>query len=372
MNKFVYRIHHTKLVQMAYSYVPVFKCLVDLIYGIFVGRSDLMVNRVYWYLYKITNYSRPDYILFKGLYINHLSLPNETNVLSINPNRIKYQIVSTPDETRPIEYGSWDLNKIKLENTHSNLKTSNPTEEIRVVIDRNGSFLLNDGIQHLLREKKAGSKSIKVTVMRRHYEWAKLKKEIYSYSQEQPKGVYQIPVHPDLRQINAHRRDDRWELIAKNIPINKGSVLDIGSNWGYFCHKFEDLGFDCSAVEINYRWLYFLRKLRDAENKNFKVIQGSVFKVPQKEYDIVLALSIFHHFLRSAALYEELTNYLNGLDIQYMFFEPHETGHGFPGAYIDYSETEFIDYILHNSCLNEYKLLGKTQRGRRLYLLSAT
>ncbi len=375
MNKFFLKIHHSKYFQSVYQYSPVIKKLVDTIHGIFIGRGDLMVNKVYWILFKITHYSRPGCILSNKSYIKQLAIPNEKNVISINPNRIEFMLVPATQKfqlNNPIENGNWDLKKRKFENIGYELEKRDSSEEIRVSIDRNGKFLLEDGKQRLGREKESGSESVLVFVTKRHYQWAKLKKEIYLYSQEQPKGVYQVPIHPDLKQINAHRGDDRWELIKKNIPISRGTVLDIGSNWGYFCHKFEDLGFDCHAVEINYRWLYFLKKLKEAEDREFKVIQGSVFQISRKEYDIVLALSIFHHFLRSSVLYAKLTRFLGELDTKYMYFEPHETGHGFPGAYVDYSETEFIDYILQNSRLKSYKLLGKTDRGRNLYLLSSS
>jgi hypothetical protein len=352
-----------------------------------------------------------------------LPIVNE-DIVYTYPDRIRYAIMPATQQwsnTEPLKNGNWDLSKKRLEEidtfcalreyfthgvplaeagyytsslepgelkekeidalycrirdtgykTQKELGNTSLSGEIKVSIDRNGSFLLEDGKVRLAIVKALGIERIPVVVTRRHYRWARFKEDVFLYSQEQPKGAYQPMIHPDLQKIPAHRKEDRWELIVDNLPLPSGTVLDIGANWGYFCHKFEDLGFDCFAVERNYRWLYFLRKLRDIENKRFEIIPQSVFDLKRKKYDIVLALSIFHHFLRSKALYNKLTKLLGELDMKIMFFEPHETGHGFPGAYIDYSETEFIGYIIENSCLSKHKLLGRTERGRNLYLLSS-
>lgn len=104
--------------------------------------------------------------------------------------------------------------------------------------------------------------------------------------------------------------------------------------------------------------------------KNFKVIHKSVFDIKRKNYDVVLALSIFHHFLRTKELFNKMTEFLTELKMKIMFFEPHETGHGFKNSYIEFSESEFVNYILENSCLNHYKYLGRGERGRSVYLLS--
>jgi 2-polyprenyl-3-methyl-5-hydroxy-6-metoxy-1,4-benzoquinol methylase len=244
--------------------------------------------------------------------------------------------------------------------------------KIVVAVGRNGEFILLRGHEYLALAIFLRLKSVPVQLEKRHYNWARFRKELYLHSQLYPKGIYQPLLHPDLEKIPHHRKgeEDRWALINKNLPFIKGTVLDIGSNLGYFCHKFEELGFECYALEKNYKYLYFLKKLRDFEHKKFKVLSKSVFDIKTKKYDIVLALSIFHHFLRTKKLYNKMTKFLDELDMKIMFFEPHETGHGFKHAYIDYSEIEFVNYILENSCLNNYKFLGRGERGRALYLLS--
>lgn len=179
-------------------------------------------------------------------------------------------------------------------------------------------------------------------------------------------------MHPDLKDIPSAKGHERWDLISKNLPFYRGSMLDIGANWGYFCHKFEDLGFICYAVENSPQELYFLNKGKRIGNRRFEIIPKSIFEIERKRYDVVLALSIFHHFLKSKQDYDKLSRFLSELDTKIMFFEPHQfNSPQMENAYINYNENDFINYILGNSSLNKYRLLGRLKDGRSLYLLSS-
>ena len=51
-----------------------------------------------------------------------------------------------------------------------------------------------------------------------------------------------------------------------------------------------------------------------------------------------------------------------------MLFEPHEAGHGFEGAFEDFNETDFCKFICDNSVLRRWNLIGKSSRGRPIFL----
>jgi hypothetical protein len=364
-------IYHSHLMWKLRERSSFVEKVVSVISGIYYGQGEPMTSKTCWRIYSIVRYFRYGYGLFRKKQIKNMSLSIDTEMIYISPDRIEYALLpsdSGHENTDPVEDGNWDLRKKKL--GLNDVSSSIDSGEIKVRIDRNGSFLLEDGVSSLAASKKSGARSIPVRVTKRHYKWAAFRREVFLYSQEQPKGAYQQVIHPDFQNIRFHRRDDRWEIISKNIPLSGGSVLDIGSNWGYFCHKFEDLGFDCCAVEHNYRWLYFLKKFREIENRKFEIIPHSIFDVKRKSYDIVLALSIFQHFLKTKELYDRLTKLLGELDMKAMFFEPHVPGEGHKGAYVDYDEDDFASYIVSHSCLSKYKLLGRSERGRNIYLLS--
>ena len=261
---------------------------------------------------------------------------------------------------------------IKINGFKTQKELGNPdlVDEITVNIGRNGEFLFEDGRHRLSIAKILDLKSVPVLITKRHYEWAKFKAKLLSYNKEH--RIYQPLLHPDLLSMQSLQGNERNFIILNNLPCSTGTVLDIGSNWGYFCHTLEDLGFTCYAVENNTEALYFLETLKGVGRKNFEILSKSIFEVDKFNYDIVLALNIFHHFLKNENDYHKLTDFLGKLNIGFMFFEPHNFNEPqMKNSYINYNELEFIDYIISNSCLNTYKFLGRLEKdGRGIYLLN--
>jgi len=246
-------------------------------------------------------------------------------------------------------------------------------DEITVNIGRDGDLLFNGGRHRLTFAKIAGIKKIPVKITVRHIEWEAFKKEIEMYAQRHNGKVYAPLTHVDLQTIPTHYTDERFEMIRSNVGKGNSTLLDIGAHWSYFCHKFEEEGFHCFAVENDEENLYFLRKLRRAENKKFAVIPESIFALSQKEplkYDIVLALAIFHHFLKEESSFQKLKLLLKSLDVNEMYFEPHLSNEPqMKGAFVNFSPEEFADFIVGNSCLSNHKLIGKCEDGRLIYKL---
>lgn len=406
--------------------LPWFRNLISIAKDIYFERGIAARRKTYWQISRIINFLR--FGLFKNRNIKRMNLLMDTEIIYVTPDRIKYILLHhkiNHGNNDAIKAGNWDLRRVDLKNndiyclfmeyltkgipltqanypldwicntekeftskckeidelyqdiktkgykTQRELGNNDLSDEVKVQIDRKGAFLLEDGLCRVAVAKVLGIQSIPVVITRRHYKWAKFRFEVNSYSREQLKGAYQQIIHPDFQKIRFQRRDDRWEIIANNLPFRGGNVLDLGSNWGYFCHKFEDLGFNCFAVENNYRWIYFLKKFKEIEEKKFEIVPRSLFDFKRKKYDIVLALSIFHHLLMTKELFDRLTGLLDTLEMKAMFFETHAPGEGKAGAYIDFGEDGFVDYVLQNSsCLSESKLLGRNERGRNMYLLT--
>ena len=405
------RIHHSGFAGKVYRGLPFIRKMVDKMYRVYKGDSHLMTNQLYWRLYLVFKFLRQDCKLLHKSSITRMKLPIDSQgVIYINPDRVTYALPASTGKNESslgIEDGKWDLRRENLDKipayqdvykhymqniplsgnrykhidklfhditekgymTQKELGTLKPDDEITLAIDRNGKFLIRNGMARLAIAKVLGLNTIPVIVTKRHYQWAKFRKEVFDYSQEQPKGTYQMQIHPDFQGIRSQREEIRWKYIKNNLPIKSGAVLDIGANWGYFCHKFEDLGFECFAVENNPRWLYFMKKLKEIEDKKFKIVANSVFDIKRKQYDVVLALSIFHHFLHSKILHDKLVKLLGELDMKMLFFEPHNVGQAFKDIYINYEDEKFVDFVIKHSCLNQYKVLGKTERGRNMYLL---
>jgi len=246
-------------------------------------------------------------------------------------------------------------------------------DEIAVVIDRNGQFLLVEGRHRLSIAKLLNIPQVPIRIIARHKKWMDFRKELIFFSKNYQKGkLYQPLTHPDLQDIPFQRDgEERFKIIKKNLTAQKGTLLDIGANLGYFCHKFEE-GFDCYALEENQMCLYFLERLKKAENRKFKIIPETLFEYKKNQeisFDVVLALSIFHHFLDRKDTYLNLIKLLKRLKTRELFFEaylPSEFRN--KKFYQSYTPEQFVDFIINNSCcLNKAKLIGKSEKGRLIY-----
>jgi hypothetical protein len=240
-------------------------------------------------------------------------------------------------------------------------------DEIAINIGRYGDLIFNNGRHRLTFAKLAGIEKVPVTITIRHSEWVKFVKEIEEHVRKNNGRVYAPLMHVDLQAIPVHYGTERFEMIRRNIGDGNSTLLDIGAHWGYFCHRFEEEGFHCTAVENDPEDLYFLQKLRRAESRSFEVIPEPILALSKKgplKYDVVLALDISDRFLKVKSSLDDWKRLLHSLDMNEMYFKPQ-----IKGASAGSAPEEFIDFILEHSCLNSYEIIGKCGDGGALYKL---
>jgi hypothetical protein len=254
---------------------------------------------------------------------------------------------------------------------------NNLEDEVAVAISRDGQILFADGAHRLAIAKLLGVTEIPVLVAVRHPEWSAFKAQLLEFAKTQTLGgLYQAALHPDLLSVPAsHGCSDRFEVIEQNLPAKApGYVVDIGCNLGYMLHKFEDKGFDCIGIEIDEMHLYILEKLRVAANKNFEIRSGNFLddmEVTDHKFEVVVALNIFHHFLKTESVYLKLIAFLDRLDTNYMVFEPHLSSETpFATAYKNYPAEEFCDFVMKHARLTKKEKIYQAHDGREIYILS--
>ena len=255
----------------------------------------------------------------------------------------------------------------KLDEIYKSSKSSKTLElikKIKVGIGRNGDYIIFEGLLTFLLLKILHQEKIPIEIIIRHPLWTKFSKEFLRF-QYLHGEIYQPLIHPDLT-LKSSYTDERYKIIKENLTFKNGTLLDIGANLGFFCHKFEELGFECYAVEIRPSNVYFMRKLRDIEKKKFTIINKSIFDYKDKfDFDIILALNIFHHFLREKDLYHKLIKFLGNLKIREMYFQPHDPKEKImKNAYKNYNNDQFVNFIIKNSCLNNFKQINDISDGR--------
>lgn len=243
-------------------------------------------------------------------------------------------------------------------------------DDVSVCINRHGEYLFQDGRHRLSIVKLQQIKKVPIRIIQRHSEWVKFCRHVFGYAQQHNGKLYAPIDHPDLSWVPSVHGHERMDKIEESIGKgSKGTVLDIGAHWGYFCHKLEALGFDCFALEPDPINLHFLNKLRKAENKNFTVIGKRLFEYDGRyQFDIVLAFYIFHHFLKTKHDFEHLKKYLNKLESGQIFLSTHTTDEPqMKGAYANMQPDEFAAFILECSNHRQKECLWIDQNGRKLF-----
>jgi hypothetical protein len=281
------------------------------------------------------------------------------------------------DRWHRIESLYWEIKKEGYK-SQSELSTGNSLDEIRIQIGRAGELLLEEGRHRLLVAQLLGLDQVPVIVTRRHQEWHRLRQDIARISVK--RGSFQQPFdHPDLDVIpkkygnrlkdETIYRNEEWDFIENNLPVQNGTVLDIGACFGCFSRRFEGLGFECCAFESDRENLAVLKRYRQMMEGKFTVWEDPPLEIDRFDFDIVLALNGFQSLAYNRPGYERLAKFLANMRCQAMYFEPREDLQ--ESSYGNVSDERFIEFVIGNSVLTHARCLGSTSENRKMYLLVA-
>ncbi len=256
--------------------------------------------------------------------------------------------------------------------SQAELGTDRPWDEVVIAFDRFGRTVFVDGRHRLALAKIMGLTSIPAFVALRHEKWVQQGREFIKHIEEHSGVSYQPVPHPDFARFPSKKGHERFAMIRAALPVDSGRLLDVGSNKGYMCHRFEDAGFDCVAAERSERELFFLRMFHRAGERRFEIVSGDVLtKRFESPFDVVLALNIFHHFLKDESGVDALRQFLDRLDTQFMVFEPHLADDPqMRNAHLNLGPQEFLEFVKTSAALPNSTWLGDAEDGRPVYLLS--
>jgi len=245
-------------------------------------------------------------------------------------------------------------------------------DEVSVNIGRNGELLLVDGGHRLVIAQLLKLHSIPVRVCIRHAQWVEFREKIRGFSQQHGGQVYQPLLHPDLQDIQSCHGDERFDVLSAHLPQSPATILDLGANWGYFSQRLEEKGYQCTAIENDPEHLYFLRRFREIHGRHFTIVNQSILDLKDPvSYDVVLALNLFHHFLRFPESFNRLIHFLERLKTKMVFFQPH-LPEDFRGVTLhrNYSPEEFADLVKSHLGLQCVEQIGQASDGRSLFKIS--
>lgn len=254
--------------------------------------------------------------------------------------------------------------------TQGELGTHRLWDEVLVAVDRRGRVHLVDGAHRLALAQVLRLPEIPVLVAVRHAEWDEFRRSMIRYARDRGEGVYQRLDHPDLAVVPYVHGSGRWPLIEPHLPPGGGTALDIGANAGLFSFALARRGFRVTAVERSEKEAYVLGRLVGASSLPIRVVKASIFEAPlEKRYRVVLALNIFHHFLKTEPTLRLLEGLLGGLTADLVFFESHDPDEAqMRGAFFNPAPRDFAEWVAGRLGLGSVRLIG-TPEGRSLFLL---
>ena len=86
---------------------------------------------------------------------------------------------------------------------------------------------------------------------------------------------------------------------------------------------------------------------------------------------MVLALNIFHHFIKTEKDHNKLIKLLGRMDPEIIIFESHlQEERQMKDAYRNYAPGEFAAFVAKHAGMRRVEYLGDAGDGRSLYLLS--
>lgn len=166
---------------------------------------------------------------------------------------------------------------------------------ISVKILDEGEIDVFDGF-HRLSILLALDLPLRVCICSRSKEWENIIEGIKSLNE---KTLYQKILHPDFYDWPAYDRSDKVKAIRSFMP-GIYSVLDLGTCYGYLLHELRHNISSATAVESNpprYAIAKPMLQLLRFETYNRDMLEHLL--VDNKQYDIVWALAVFHHFSRA-------------------------------------------------------------------------
>lgn len=258
---------------------------------------------------------------------------------------------------------------------HYNLKSRSTYSEydyIQVAIGRDGQiFFASNGSHRLSIAKILGIPVVPVQVCRRHLEWEKFRNKILEVCSERWGGkTYQKLFHPDLQFITPLHADERYDFVKSNTNLKSGTLLDIGSLFGYNCFRGEMDGFQCSAVETSRTFCNAMLKMKTGLEMNLNIIQKDVLTLENVNYDIIIAFNIFHHFLKTEDVYNRFKILLSSMKYKELFVQFHKTEEAqMKTAFKNYNAEDFAKFLMQSTNKTEYKFITDIN-GRKLYKIS--
>ena len=174
-----------------------------------------------------------------------------------------------------------------------------------------------------------------------------------------------VSFQSDIKVISARNCEDRFRLIfnflIKNgVDIKEKSILDIGSNSGYFVKEFHNYSSNSYGVEISSRATNFCTSMYPELSGN--IYNEDFLQMMDREgpFDIVLFMSLLHRYILKKENYIQIIKDVEKNTKDFLFFEmgqDHEDW--YKNNLSGWNKESIQNFILENTNFNFCEYLGK-------------
>jgi len=239
-------------------------------------------------------------------------------------------------------------------------------DEIVVAIDPQGHLVVINGWHRISMVKILGIKEIPVIVGIRHKEWVDFCNDFTSFTKiwkNEIQDVYHPIEHLDFKHLKPMWGEQRYNIIKDSMSVKEGTLLDVGAHLGFFCHRFEEDGFECTALENHEPYLKYLEKFKEANYRNFKIDNRSIFDLKSYSFDVILCMNILHHFLKSKNEYEQLIRLLSKINTRELYIQiPSDDETQMKNVYVNYNQVDFLNLISEQTKMKYIQIGIERQR----------
>jgi len=199
-----------------------------------------------------------------------------------------------------------------------------------------------------------------VNIIVRHGLWVAFRESLIKQLKENIFSLSYPFTHVDLKNIPSKYGHGVFRIISQNLDLKAGKILVFRAHLGYFCQKFEEIGFDCYAFESDKKVIDILTKLKRAERKNFKIIENIMedyTNVP-KDIDIVIATGKISDLRRD---FRSKKAFFNRMNVKVAFLHLHSNNSN--------SNEKLLEEIANNYILNNWEQIGSADDRTPIYRL---
>lgn len=253
-------------------------------------------------------------------------------------------------------------NSIILSTSEGHSKPNSPV--LLYKLKHSDCYEIVDGHHRIAIQYALGNEYIEGKIVGNKY--SILQKKLLKINQVHDIELYQPVERLEVRNWPKVRNcQDRYNMMINFIKnkIKKGSVLDLACSYGWFLSKFKEKGFKVLGIDRDEKAIEIARLiygLNDSELETIKI--EDFFKKNTQQFDIVLFLSILHHYAIGKEKGEviEILKNLDKITGKILFLDTgqnHEQW--FKENLKEWDENYIVNLIKQNTSFKEVIPLGK-------------